>query len=117
MNATGTRIAFITGDLYWSGPDPNEYSENEEDSIEEEDEFLEAVSNLKAQWYPVMGNHEANGEDWAVTQELIFGGGVPTTRLIMVTAISSYWTPICLIPGRLYLRSRWLGLRMTSQRQ
>jgi len=74
VNDTGAKIAFITGDLYWVGPDPDEYLDNGEDSTEEEDEFLEAVANLKAQWYPVMGNHEAIGEHWAVTRELIFRG-------------------------------------------
>jgi len=68
VNATGAQIAFITGDLYRAGPDHDEYSEGEAD------DFLEAVANLRAQWYPVMGNHDAVGADWAVTRELVFGG-------------------------------------------
>lgn len=68
VNVTGAAIAFVTGDFYWG--DPND----EEDSMEQADEFLEAMADLNAEWYPIMGNHEAEGLGWAVARDKVFGG-------------------------------------------
>jgi 3',5'-cyclic AMP phosphodiesterase CpdA len=61
-------MAFIVGDFYYGDPD------DEKDLRKQAAKFLEEVARLKAQWYPVMGNHEAEGLGWAVARELIFGG-------------------------------------------
>jgi len=36
--------------------------------------FLEDMQRLDMPWYPVMGNHDAQGNGWDVTKEMIFQG-------------------------------------------
>lgn len=68
VNATGAGMAFITGDLYASE------ASSEEGWRKQAAKFLQEVAELKAQWYPVMGNHDAKGVGWGVTREMVFGG-------------------------------------------
>lgn len=69
VNGTGAQMVFITGDFYYADDD------DEEDSRERAAKFLEEAAELKAQWYPIMGNHEAEGIGWAVARDMVFGGG------------------------------------------
>ncbi len=67
VNAIEAPMAIVVGDMFAWG-DVN----NENDSKENAEEFLEIMANLNAEWYPVMGNHDAEGLTWAVTKDLIF---------------------------------------------
>ena len=67
VNNIESPLVIVTGDMYWGDDD------DEEDATERSEEFVSIMSDLNAEWYPVMGNHDAEGLSWAVTRDIIFG--------------------------------------------
>ena len=68
VNETDASFCIHTGDFYVGAPG------SEENSRWQANLFLESIERLEIPWYPVMGNHEADGLGWAVCQELVFEG-------------------------------------------
>ena len=68
VNETDASFCIHTGDFYVGAPG------SEENSRWQANVFLERIERLEIPWYPVMGNHEADGLGWAVCQELVFEG-------------------------------------------
>jgi 3',5'-cyclic AMP phosphodiesterase CpdA len=63
-----TPMALVVGDFYVGDPDASE-------SVRQAQVFLDMMGDLTVPWYPIMGNHEAQGNGWGVARDMIFQGG------------------------------------------
>jgi len=69
LNGMDAKMAFHVGDMYTGD---GTFASNVNNQAEW---FLEDMQLFQIPWYPVMGNHDARGDGWQVTKEMIFEGG------------------------------------------
>jgi Icc protein len=67
INASGAKFVIHTGDFYVGAP--NRYEARRQADI-----FMLINKALRIPFYPVMGNHEAQGDGWEVCKEVLFNG-------------------------------------------
>jgi len=67
INASGVKFVVHTGDFYIGAPSRDE-------AMRQANIFTLINRTLTIPFYPVMGNHEAQGEGWAVCKEVLFNG-------------------------------------------